>query len=370
MSDAKSPVYFRTIPCPACAAKTSQAKFKTGMYVEEERESDQHVTRYRWLQPDVTPLHPPFYALSHCPECTYTDFNDDFAEPNRSRENRVRVLAPRLKAELARRGSAIWILHRDLGPGPIDFPAALRRHLLAIAIQELLPAGQRDHLRLARLSLRTAWLYRERGSAAGAAVAENEDLQALDAVAARLKDLRTAADRLVTVYAGRAGGTGVDTFANQVEALGRGYADFRSKLVSPGNGGDPLAFLAAVRGEWPEVPTGEGPCLETAVRAFEEVYQRGDGDTLPLLKLMIELNYRLGRFDRVLDYSSAMSRSGHEERTALQRQLDTDRSLTPEQRSRLTVRINQIGAMLQLASDIRRQALARQAATAAASSTA
>ena len=361
MSESKSPFLLRTVPCPACGVKSSQADFKSGMFAEEEREADQHVTRYRWLRPDVPPVHPPYYALMHCPECAYTDFREDFLEPGRSRENRVRTLAPHLRAERARKGSAVEILHQGCRPGPLDFPAALRLHLLAIAAQELLPEERRDHLKIARLYLRAGWLYREQGRGAQATLDDTEAAAALDQFAAQLRELRSTGDRLVTICAGRPESQKAAGVTRYLESLGREYASLRNQLLAHGGGGDPLGFLTMVRGEWPAVPAAEAACLEAAVRAFEQVYQRGEGDTLALLKLLIELNYRLGDFRRVLDYVSSVSKSGYEERTKLQRQLAGDSALSAEERSRLTVRINRITATLELAAEIRRETLDRQA---------
>jgi hypothetical protein len=362
MAEIRSPLYIRTVACPACGTKTSQPDFKTGMYVEEERETDQHVTRYRWPHPEVTPVHPPYYALAHCPHCAFTDFKEDFLEPARSRENRARLIAPRLQAEVTRRGSAIGTLRQSLRLEAPDFPTAIRLHLLAIALQELLPEDRRDHLKLARLFLRTAWLYREQGDGAHPSPQDGEGLAALDQCATSLRELEGAVERLVTVYAGKAEAPRVATFAKHLEGLGEGYADLRADLLARGDGGNPLSFLTLLRGEWPGIPASEACCLEAAVAAFERVYAQGEGDTLVLLKLMIELNYRLGHFDRVLEYAASMSKSGHDERIKLQRQLN-DRSLSAEERNRLTVRINRIGATLQLASEIRHDVLARQAAT-------
>jgi len=360
MAETKSPFLLRTVPCPVCGVKSNQTDFKTGMFTEEEREADQHVTRYRWLRPDVPPVHPPYYALAHCPECALTDFTEDYLEPTRSRENRVRLLAPRLRTELARRGSTVEILHKGCQPGPLDFPAALRLHLLAIAIQELLPEERRDQLKIARLYLRTAWLHREQGSTAQVSLVAQEEVAALDGFAAHLRDLRTAADRLVTVYTNRPESAKLAPVTRSLESLGRSYADLRSALLGQGGSRDPLGFLTVVRGDWPAVPGTEAACIEAAVRAFELVYEKGEGDTLALLKLMIELNYRLKRFNRVLEYAASMAKSGYDERLRLQQQA-TGSSLSADERSRLTARINKITASLQLAAEIRREATARQA---------
>ena len=365
MAEGKSALYNRTLACPACGSKTLQPDFKTGMYTEEERESDQHVTRYRWLQPDVPPLHPPYYALFQCPDCAFTDFKEDFAEPNRLRDNRVRLLAPKLKPELQRRGSCIATLRQGLGAVPPDFPAALRRHLLALAIQELLPEDRRDHLKIARLSLRVAWLHREQADTTQPSLQDTEGLAALDQYAAALREVTAAVERLRTVFGTSPVKPNLEALALQVQAVARSSADLRVALLAKGDRGNGLGFLTLLRGEWPQIPATEGLALEAAIRAFERVYESGDADTMGLLKIMIELNYRLGRFDRVLEYAGSISKTAYEERTTLQRQL-ADRTLPADQRPRLTARANRVQATLDLAADIRRQVIQRQEAARAA----
>jgi hypothetical protein len=229
-----------------------------------------------------------------------------------------------------------------------------------------LPEDRRDHLKIARLYLRTAWLHREQGGTAQASLVAQEEVAALDGFGAHLRDLRAAADRLVTVYAERPESAKLAPLTRSLESLGRSYTDLRGALLGQGGSRDPLGFLTVVRGDWPAVPGTEAACLEAAVRAFELVYQKGEGDTLALLKLLLELNYRLGQFDRVLDYAASMAKSGYDERLRLQQQA-MDSSLSAEERNRLTVRINKITATLQLSAEIRQEALARQAKTEAGS---
>jgi hypothetical protein len=365
MAETKSALYTRTLACPACGSKTLQPDFKTGMYTEEGRESDQRVIRYRWLQPEIPPLHPPFYALFQCPDCAFTDFKEDFAEPNRLRDNRVRLLAPKLALELQRRGSCIATLRQGLGAAPPDFPAALRRHLLALAIQDLLPEDRRDHLKIARLSLRIAWLYREQADTTQPSLQDTESLAALDQYAAALRELTASVVRLRSVFGTSPAPPKLEGLALQVQAMARPSADLRAALLAKEDRGDGLGFLTLLRGDWPQIPISEALALEAAIRAFERVYESGDADTMGLLRLMIELNYRLARFDRVLEYAGSISKTAYEERTTLQRQL-ADRTLPADQRTRLTARANRVQAALDLAADIRRQVAQRQDAARAA----
>ena len=61
-----------------------------------------------------------------------------------------------------------------------------------------------------------------------------------------------------------------------------------------------------------------------------------------------------------------MTKSGYDERTRLQ-QHATSGTLSPDERGRLSVRINKITSTLQLAAEIRQETLARQAKAEAAS---
>ena len=66
--------------------------------------------------------------------CGFTDFREELFSPERSRENRAHVIAPRLKAEAAGRGSLIEILRQGGLPDPLDFSTALRLHLLGLGL--------------------------------------------------------------------------------------------------------------------------------------------------------------------------------------------------------------------------------------------
>jgi len=237
--------------------------------------------------------------------------------------------------------------------------------LLAIAIQELLPEDRRDHLKIARLSLRVAWLYREQTDTTQPSIQDTEGLAALDQYAAALREVTASVERLRTVFGTSPAKPKLEALALQVQAVARSSADLRVALLAKEDRGNGLGFLTLLRGEWPQIPATEALAMEAAIRAFEKVYESGDADTMGLLKIMIEMNYRLGRFDRVLEYAGSISKTAYEERTTLQRQL-ADRALPADQRTRLTARANRVQATLDLAADIRRQVIQRQEAARAA----
>ncbi len=364
MAPTKTALYDRSGVCPACTAKSPYPDFMSGSYAEEGRESDQHVTRYRWLKPDLPPLHPPYYAIALCPQCGYTDFKTDFFNAEPGQVHIGKHILALLKTEARRSTSPVATLKKGLRPGPVDFPMALRLHLLAVAVQELLPPERRDHMKLARLYLRTAWLYREQGDAKTDGPADATPPAAWDALLTALEQARQAAGVLEGTYAGTPFAAECTRLTGRVAETTTVATALRGRVLQAATPETPLGFLVPLRGVWPGVPTTEAACLEGSVQALEQVYQRGDADTVALLKLMIDLNYRLQRYERVLEYAASISKNGQEERLKLQQQL-AGRTLNAQEESRIVARMTRITAALDLAAEIRRDVKARQTAAAA-----
>lgn len=358
MAPTKSALYDRSGLCPACGTKSVYADFLSGAFAEEGRESDQHVIGYRWLKPDLPALHPPHYAIATCPHCGYTDLKSDFFAAEPGHAHPAKEILPLLKAACQRPNSPAACLRAGLRPGPVDFPAALRLHLLAIAVQELLPAERRDHLKVARLYLRTAWLYREQGGAPSPGPTDPAPTAPWDTLTAALGEAQRAVGLLAAGRAGTPLGPELTRLVSRVTELATAATALRTRDLQTAAPATPLGFLTTLRGLWPTVPTTEAACLEAAVQAFEQVYQRGDADTVALLKLMIDLNYRLQRDDRVLEYAAAISKDGQQERLKLQQQL-AKRTLSTQEESRIVARMTRITAALDLAAEIRRDVKAR-----------
>jgi hypothetical protein len=358
MAPTKSVLYDRSGVCPACGTKSVYSDFISGAFTEEGRESDQHVITYRWLKPDLPVLHPPHYAIAVCPHCGYTDLKADFfaAEPGQMRS--AKEILPLLKAATQQPTSPVAFLKEGLRPAPLDFPAALRLHLRAVVVQELLPPERRDHLKLARLYLRTGWLYREQGGGPSPGPTDPLPAAPWDALTAALGDARRAVELLAAGHASTPLGPELARLASRVGELTTATTTLRARELQATAPATPLGFLTILRGLWPTVPTTEAACLEPAVQALEQVYQRGDADTVALLKLMIDLNHRLQRDDRVLEYAAAISKDGQQERLKLQQQL-AKRTLTTQEESRIVARMTRVTAALELAAEIRRDVKAR-----------
>ncbi len=172
MARLKSPFVEKAISCPVCKRKWKQRFFRQRMFMPAEKESDQHVLRYKWLTQDVQKVHPQYYSLFFCPHCKYTDTSDDFGKPDKSPSGR-RVLKEFTKS--AGNTALIQLIAQHIDYEDIDFESALNLHFLAILLQSLSEEDLQDAYKLARLYLRVAWLYRERDSeAAGGAEPDQE----------------------------------------------------------------------------------------------------------------------------------------------------------------------------------------------------
>ncbi|NIA13539.1 MAG: DUF2225 domain-containing protein [Nitrospiraceae bacterium] len=163
MPGTKSPFVSKSVACPLCRKASRHRFFRQRLFVPEKRESDQHITSYKWLVNDVRRVHPPYYAVIHCPYCLYADMADDF-------EDGASTAAFPEVVRGIRRGRLDKVVVQLLGDvvnyQEIDFQSALNLHLLAIYFQQLAAEDLQDVYKIGRFYLRVAWLYRERASAA------------------------------------------------------------------------------------------------------------------------------------------------------------------------------------------------------------
>lgn len=181
MSDSGvSPFIYKTLVCPVCNEENEHPHFRLRMYMEGERESDGHVLEYKWLAEKATPVHPPYYYLFYCPRCCFADVTNDFSRPG---DNEHTPLVHRaFKRALDRERSVIELLSSHIRYESISFETALLLHYLGAFIQLLASQNELDNLKLARLFLRIAWLYREHAPADGGMGLNQADKSSLAAL--------------------------------------------------------------------------------------------------------------------------------------------------------------------------------------------
>lgn len=157
--DVTSPLRTTSVRCPACKEPTPQHRIRRNTFVAQEKEPDQHVVTFRWLEPVEDPPHPPHYFVWYCPRCTYADIAEDYPKAfEKTFGVHVGKYFPRMddEARKVRRSIALGI-----DTNAMDFETALRLHLLAIHTQMAPPSDVQDHYKIGRLALRAAWIYRE-----------------------------------------------------------------------------------------------------------------------------------------------------------------------------------------------------------------
>ncbi|MFA6244591.1 MAG: DUF2225 domain-containing protein, partial [Candidatus Hydrogenedentales bacterium] len=160
-----SPFIHKPICCPACLEESEQPHFRMRMYLEGERETDGHVIEYKWLADKAEPVHPPYYYLYFCRHCSYTDVTSDYSRPV-DNEHVPSVLRA-FKRAPDREKAVIALLAERIEYEDLAFESAMVLHFLAAYIQMLTPQNEMDNLKLARLLLRIAWLYREHAPSEG-----------------------------------------------------------------------------------------------------------------------------------------------------------------------------------------------------------
>jgi len=154
-----SPFLENPVKCPACGESTQQRTFKSKVFLPEERESDQHVTSYRWMVDNIQHVHPPNYFLYFCPKCFFTDITNEYKSPA-SNPFAKRVIKSFNDCDKRHR-LIVEFIARHVNYEEVDFYSALNLHYLAIYIQLMPSDDSRDTYKIARLLLRIAWLFRE-----------------------------------------------------------------------------------------------------------------------------------------------------------------------------------------------------------------
>jgi hypothetical protein len=345
----KSPFVIRQATCPVCGRQAAQRDLRAATYLEEAWDSDHRVARYRWLDPEFAHLHPPHYALWHCPSCLFTDFKDDFRNPPAT-SDRFRQLRLLILRRLKDQDAVLLALGGAIDVEEMSFETALTTHLLALYLQELPAEEHRDPHKIGRLALRTAWLYRERY---GETKALDARLRALISVRQDLGRVLDDVGELVMVVhrveetLPRAIGEGSETPALDPAEVIRlrerltGLADEAKRLSGLCVGTDldaaglrdqrPFrdfpsypAFLDAIAELWPSLPRQESECLLRAALAYERYYEseRGPAGTgLGTLDLIIDLHRRLGNWAQMAKSAGQLVRRASEERRLLQADL-------------------------------------------------
>lgn len=161
MSAAKTPFVKKEVPCPVCGSGAENRFIMPKSYVEKEVETDRHVKEYKWLDSDFESYHPPFFHFWHCPTCKYTASQRDFLKPGQDQQSNFSLIKRCIQQMKPNQKQIVQLLGSDINYDNMSFTMAMNAHLLALYIQELPPAADRDDNKIASYYLRTGWLIRE-----------------------------------------------------------------------------------------------------------------------------------------------------------------------------------------------------------------
>jgi hypothetical protein len=346
-----APFVERTLACPVCGRVEAHRDIRAQAYVEESWDSDHRVSRYRWVNPAFSVVQPPFYAVWHCPACLYSDLKEAFQRPPVRPERFVRLRLMFLR-RLRDQDLVLFTLGSGLGGKERTFASALAAHLMAIYIQEMPTEADQDQHKLARLSLRTAWLYRD--PPAPAVPADRAQVEAVRGLA-RLE----GALRVIAEFVAEPGGEHLP-LADLRRDLHKFLARIRAIEESWGDGGlparpaeepaeEPAALLGRVAEQWPGVPRTEAQCLLRAVTAYQRYYEGNDGpggSALGVLDLIVDLHRRLGAWDQVLRGAGELARRAGEQRREFQQTLLGKPDLTETERRRTRAKLESLADLL------------------------
>lgn len=384
-----SPFITKKVTCPSCHKSCGQNVFRRRMFLGEQKESDQHVLKYKWLNDSVERVHPPHYFIYLCPHCLYADTAESYSNPTASETTVFAVKAFRNMNRPTR--ALVEFLGEHINYGDIDFESAMNLHFLALFIHTLPDRDMQNPYKLARLLLRIAWLYREQaphddGSRRIASV--DETLTALSSVAALIGKLHKSWVATSEAIQRRREEVKDTPAAGQYEACRAGIEASIGKLVAQtrelntlcrqdllGNadsetpGGEGYyefksydEFFAKAKIECPILPSDEIEAMRAALEYFEIALSsdaRFDNPTAQfnVVSLMADLCVRCGDIDRAFGMVRGMYKSAIDARVSSQRRLREDPDLTDAARTKLGSEIRRATASLGKAGDLRRELL-------------
>ena len=343
----------QTVLCPACQQPVPLLYVNPKCYSNDSRESDGHVTSYRWIPGVRSSDLPHLYTVWQCPKCHFADLKDNLKEPHRTFKDEFALQA---FANLPDGRRQVLARLRQLVPaGKLNHVGAISMHLAAILIT-LLPEDNRkiSHSKLGKLALRLAWLYREHSRKQASFVKDTGVTlralgQACEQIETHLAELREILGKVKQLGRDRsvelnqpqsvqenpyhavpeAMETRLDAVYSSLNSLQMAVLqDQQGKAISAapedlGSSTNLKQSLLSIGSLWPGLPRNERQSLNLTVQALEFSYEN-EGDyqsveeSLAMVNLILDLLVRLGELERALEWTNTLSKYGYDTRTDLQ----------------------------------------------------
>ncbi|MDR3671290.1 MAG: DUF2225 domain-containing protein [Holophaga sp.] len=395
---AEEPLLSKLIQCPACERKVPLRIANPRLYTVASRESDRHVTGYRWVHGILTDVLPHHYRVWQCPECLFADLAenvdrdtpDPFAEAVREAFQDISIEKHMVLESL-----------RKLVPGEeLDPKGAIAIHLAALLITTLPPPGRQvDHSKLGQLALRLAWLFRELDgpiaqaatpTASEALTGLAESTERLDRLLAeagtllreirqhgerRTEELRQANPEANPYFPlGDMIEVRLQTLQSEVTTLQLAVLQDQQGGLAPAElpaqgqetAGSLVKALLAITPLWPALPRSERQGLRLALESFEYSYQFEEvGESVEngvaQVSLILDILIRLGELERALEWTSQISKYAGDTSADLksrQNQAKANKTLTSFDATVISRKIAALNLSHQKAGERRRDILA------------
>lgn len=364
---AKTPFLEKVVNCPVCEEPGRYKVIKSKLFTPGEKESDQHIKFYSWIDPDFQGINPAHYFLWRCPFCGFVDITTDFEEPGRDLKNST------IKEHFRHLGKKdkefIELIGKHIDIENMTFETSMNMHIAALFIQELpKEPSLKNVLKLGRLYLRTAWLWREVSPTAQEEVSQ----ESVALIAKAYRELSNNLDRFQdsigkldeTVYRrlkelnATSEQENSNPYRDMLNAIGMTLRYFRKSVVKferviesdkkgelfSGAGKDQggyskfpsyIDFLIHIAGYWPKVPTNERDCLALAVDFYTQAYMSEfDMEEVEKLittnSLIVDLHIRIGNYEQALRTIGSLYRDGMEQKMELQKKLREKQKQGPD----------------------------------------
>jgi len=386
MSDGTSPFIYRPVDCPICNEEHEQPHFRLRMFAEMDRESDGHVLQYKWLNDKVRPVNPHYYYLYYCPHCYFADLTSDYKNP---RENTYFPLVERsLRRIVDKEQATMAYLAGRVHYDDIGFDSALSLHFLATFIQLLLPDDARDDLKVGRLLLRVAWLFREQRPEHAGEIKDpirRDALASVEAFEAQVQQLahhwqktNQALIPQIEATEREVGASGANPFRRhrdtieklfeaQISEVYRLKALCQSGPATTAGESGPVAaqpyqdFLATLKSMWPMAPTDEMEAMRMAAAYLENAVSRDAAFDDPQahlngISLIIDLMIRYGDVDSAFGMVRGIYRNATYARGTLQEELHKP-DLDETAKQRLRNKMRELSRSVEHAGELRRKLL-------------
>lgn len=346
--------------CPGCRRRTTLKYVNPKLYVAESRETDRHVTAYKWLQGVKTDTLPHHYAVWQCPSCMFADFRENVEEQKGGSKDRHVLTA---FVSLPPEGKQILSELRKMVPhGEIGYSGAVAIHLAAVYIHSLPEEKQHvDHGKRGRFLMRLAWLYREiKGkcpssrSNSGESLtklghsienfeislaAMRENLQEISALAReRAQELHLPERPEENPYLAVTG-----SISDKMDAIHALFANLQMAVLqdqqgkitqqAPAESEGPVDLdrsLLSISKVWPGILKSEKQCLLKVVEDLEYSFQyetdsSSTEQSISIINLILDILVRMGELDKALSWITDIYKYVSNTKMDLQRRVDEGR---------------------------------------------